>query len=93
VNGYTFFSSPFTKVASVGDSLISSFIAPLVRACAFASNNLPNNTKVRITVTASKYRNTLPSAFLNWARNTSGKSKATMLKINASPAPKPNKYI
>ena len=51
------FSSPLiTNVASVGANFNSSFIAPLVLLCAFASNNCPNKTKVKTTAVASKYR-------------------------------------
>ncbi|MNL44703.1 hypothetical protein D3C87_1672960 [compost metagenome] len=51
-----FFSTPFsTRLASAGESFISSLIAEFVLECAFASISCPNSTSVKITATDSKY--------------------------------------
>ena len=78
-----------TKVASVGASFNNSLIAPLVWLCALASSNCPNKTKVRITVVASKYNNTVPCSVLNSLGKISGKNIPTKLNKNATPVPIP----
>ncbi len=87
----TFSSPSITNVASVGANFNSSLIAPLVLLCALASNNCPNNTKVKTTVVASKYKWTVPSEVLNWSGKTVGNNNPIILKTKATPVPIPIK--